>query len=478
MNEKSPLSLSALCDSVSRCIKLHYSKDFWVKAEISGKIGTSASGMRLFRLIEDVKSNKAYEVTGKIFYLDFIKIQTKLAKFGLELKDGDGIVAYGRIEYSGQYGMQFIIRDISEDFLLGQIAKKRKEVEDRLKNEGIYTNNKKLILPILTKRVALIGSGGSKGLSDFVDHIKNHLHFFKIKFFKSQVQGTLATSQIVQQLHSIRSNITNYDVVVILRGGGSATDFSVFNDYELCKEICNFPIPIICGIGHKDDNSIIDNISYKSVKNPTDIAVYLINLYSIELKKVETLIDNFRNNVIFLFKSKNDILNSLNYTFILSTTQRLENYKQIIFDAVEQFKEIGRRLIDKRKEIVILKKDLKSNIILLLQSEKILLNNLKTRINDLYKPKFIKAKNDIRYKFIFLVRNTEQLIKNKNTFIKYAQEKVQDLDPINILKRGFTLSKQDDNIIINIENLDKEKPLEVNFFNGTVITNIKIIKKH
>lgn len=211
---------------------------------------------------------------------------------GENLKPGMKILANIKIDFHELFGLSANIQDIDPKFTLGERAKRKQEIIDRLTAEGYIDLNKLQVLPFVPQKIALISSSSAAGYGDFINHLENNEfgYLFHIRMFEAVMQGKEAANSIIQALYKVYDHIDDFDIVAIIRGGGAQIDMDCFNDYDLASHIAQFPIPVFTGIGHERDESVADLVAHTKFKTPTAVSAYLVNvLYNYE-QKIETLV--------------------------------------------------------------------------------------------------------------------------------------------------------------------------------------------
>ena len=194
------------------------------------------------------------------------------------------------------YGFSWIVTDIDPTFTIGDMARRRMEIIAALKEQGIFDMNRQLQLPMFAQRIAVISSETAAGYGDFYNQLADNSYGFKFRvtLFPAIMQGERVEQSVIAALERIYDNVDDYDCVVIIRGGGATSDMSGFDTLALAENVAQFPLPIITGIGHDRDESVLDMVSCVRVKTPTAAAAYLIS----HLSEVNELIDNFNERII------------------------------------------------------------------------------------------------------------------------------------------------------------------------------------
>jgi exodeoxyribonuclease VII large subunit len=200
------------------------------------------------------------------------------------------------VDFHPAYGFALIVDDIDASHTLGEMARKRQEIIDTLKAEGVFDLQRELQLPLFCQRIAVISSPTAAGYGDFCNQLLHNDGGFSFypTLFPAVMQGEAVEQSVVNQLNEINDRIDDFDCVVIIRGGGATADMAGFDSLVLAENVANFPLPIITGIGHDRDECVIDLISFLKVKTPTAAAAFLID----NLEKVKRRVDEAQDAVV------------------------------------------------------------------------------------------------------------------------------------------------------------------------------------
>jgi len=216
---------------------------------------------------------------------------------GQNLKVGLNVLMAVTVEFSGVYGFSLNVRDIDPTYTIGELAARRLQIIRQLESDGIAYMNKQINFPYLPQRLAVISSSTAAGYGDFCDQLTNdNSHFaFYLKLFPAIMQGDQAESSIIKALEKIYKHIDLFDVVIIIRGGGAATDLACFDSYNLALNCAQFPLSIVAGIGHQRDSTILDMVAHISVKTPTAVAEFIIGRMQDAENEVYNLADEIHS---------------------------------------------------------------------------------------------------------------------------------------------------------------------------------------
>lgn len=287
------LSLSQLNRLVGEVVKETFSETYWLIAETSDVRINHSNGHCYLEFIEKneltgstIAKAKGYiwSNTFKVLKPYFEETTKQAFTSGLKI-----LVRIG-IDFHELYGYGLTVYDIDSTYTLGDLQQKRQEIINRLDKEGILTLNKELVFPSIPQRIAIISSPTAAGYEDFSDHLINNKYgfIFYPKLFPAIMQGEQTESSVIQALDKIYQHQDFFDAVVIIRGGGATSDLSSFDSYLLAANCAQFPLPIITGIGHERDDTILDIVAYHRAKTPTAAADFLI-------EKTATTYDNLQN---------------------------------------------------------------------------------------------------------------------------------------------------------------------------------------
>ena len=281
-NDKKIFSLYEVTKSIGKTIASRYKSFYWIKAEMNKLNHYSHSGHCYPELIEKNKGKVIAEMKGTIWGDDFRRIQNNFLKILKEpLKDGINILLCAKISFDPVYGMSLNIIDIDPSFSLGELEGEKQRTIGRLQKENLFVFGKRLIFPLLPKRIAIISVETSKGYADFVNMISKNTYgysFFHM-LFPALLQGEKAIESISRQLKNIEKVKLHFDLVVIVRGGGGDVGLSCFNNYELAKQIAQFPIPVLTGIGHSTNVTVAELIAFVNAITPSALADMLIRKF-------------------------------------------------------------------------------------------------------------------------------------------------------------------------------------------------------
>ena len=275
-----PLSLYALNSLIRRSLEKCFPAEYWIQAELS-EVHVNANGHCYLEFVQkDPHSNALMAKARGVVWSNVFKLLRPYFEeaTGQPFAAGIKVLVQVTVSFHELYGYSLTVQDIDPTYTLGDMARRRKEILARLESEGVLTLNKELEMPVLPCRVAVISSATAAGYGDFCHQLEHNPqgYYFQIELFTAVMQGEQVEASILAALDRINARADDFDVVVIIRGGGATSDLSGFDTYMLAAACAQFPLPVITGIGHERDDTLLDSVAHTRVKTPTSAAEYLI----------------------------------------------------------------------------------------------------------------------------------------------------------------------------------------------------------
>lgn len=425
------LTLFELNSLVRQTLELTISEEYWVCAEISELRVNRHCYMELVQ--KDMHGNGIIaKARAQVWSNRWSLIKAMFESVTQQtLTPGMQVLVKAEITFHEIYGYSLNITDIDPTYTLGDMAKRRMEIIRRLEEEGISDMNKELQLPRLLQRIAIISSASAAGYGDFCNQLKNNPEglAFKTQLFQATMQGNDVTSSIIAALNAIAAHLDDWDAVIIIRGGGATSDLSGFDTLELAENVAQFPLPIITGIGHERDDTIIDLIAHTRVKTPTAAAEFLIRHQKEELDLLESINLRISNSISNLLLAEHTRL------------KLLANKIPSLFS-----------MIRKREEIRI------DRFVSMLGYNS--LRYIDTKKNDI----IMLNKQRALY--------TQDFLKNKKIKIEFIENKLKNSNPERILKLGFSIARINGKAIRNIQDVKEGDSIETTLASGTIKSTV------
>jgi exodeoxyribonuclease VII large subunit len=455
MSEK--LTLTELQLIIRDSLYMSLPEMFWVIAEIS-EIKENSAGHCYLELIEKHPDEKNVRARVKaIIWNNRYRFLKSLFEniTGESIKDGLKILVKAKVEYHEIYGLSLVITDIDPAFTLGELAMKRQLVINRLQQEGVFTMNRELEIPCFPQRIAIISSKNAAGYTDFMNHLtgNNYGYVFYTCLFESLMQGPETEQGVINALDKIADKAHMFDLVVIIRGGGSQSDLSWFDSYNIAYHITQFPLPVITGIGHEKDLSVTDMVANQALKTPTATADFIIDTTA------ET-----ENHIMGVWLSIKEIAAETigkSRNRLESAQMKLQPLSQIIIAGMKE------SIADKIIDIVSIGKDFTS------RAGGITVNQQSRLIS--------VVRSFAKEEHLALKRNNDNLGNLVLNYIELNKRKLETyektlhfLNPFNVLKRGYTITSLKGQIITNKDKLKESDIIETQFSDGVVSSIITV----
>lgn len=421
MGDKQIFTLSQVTSSIRKTIEQRYTQSYWVKAEMH-KLNRFPSGHAFPELVQKEGEKIIAQVNGIIWKQNLDRINTLFIQTVKEpLKDGVSLLLLVKINYSETYGLSLQILDIDPSFSLGELQKQRDETLRKLQELGILNQNQQCEFPLLPKRIAVISADSSKGLSDFMEilNFNEEGYSFFTFLFPAYLQGDMAVSSIIQALNKILKVQQFFDLVVIVRGGGAEVSMTCYNNFELCKAIAEFPLPVMTGIGHSTNLTVAEMICYRNAITPTKLAEYLVQIFrefDQNIKNHENKILSFSKNYLLVLKNEFEaclrLFKNVSSATLLQSNLKLRNQENLLLNATNKC------VLKHQSNLEKFNSSFAYQVKYALSIHEKNLFDIHSQLNQK-----IKVKLDYSRMNLNLLENT-----------------VRNLDPQNVLKRGFSLT--------------------------------------
>ena len=406
-----PITLLELNGRVKSTLQFEMPYAYWVQAEISS-ISPSGQGHCYLELVQKDATGRNFLAKAKanIWRGTWLRLKPYFEEqTGETLKVGMKVLLQVTVTFHEVYGYSLVVQDIDPTYTMGDMARRRKEILEQLAKDGVIGLNRELDIPALPNRIAVISSATAAGWGDFRDQLANNIYGFRfyVKLFPALMQGDDVERSVISALNAVAMQRDDFDVVIIIRGGGAVSELSCFDSYDLAFNIANFPLPVITGIGHERDDTVADVVAHTKVKTPTAAAEFMINK-------------------------------------VFDTAQELENLTRRMSDVISE------RMNAEKVRIERLSQKLPS-----------LFAVLKTRQEQILETFWIRSVNGVRNML------TAQAHK-----LEIVDKTLAAADPTLILKRGYSLTRQNGCAVKCASDLRKGDRLTTVFADGSVESEI------
>ncbi len=432
IQDKKVFTLLDVTRSIKKTLTNRYGSAFWVQAEMIRLNHYPHSGHCYPDLVEKRAGKVVAQLRAVLWRKDHQRINKLFYRTLKEpLKDGIKILFLAKIDFDSQYGLSLHLLDIDPAFTLGDLEREKQETIGRLKAEGLFYKNKQLPLALLPHRIAIISVETSKGFADFKKVIApnefGYAYFYFL--FPALLQGDNAIPSLLRALERIRQVLDHFDMVAIIRGGGGDIGLSCYNDYGLNKAIANFPLPVITGIGHATNETVAELIAFENCITPTKMAQWLLQ----RTHQVAVPVERARKQLVN------------------RSTQILNEHKDRFKAQTKYFKSVTLNRISSHHNMLARQQtSLGQQTLFLLKQNR---QTLRQKKNELDK-------------------NASDFIITTRTALKAFDRQVKLMDPVHVLKRGYSIAYANNKVITSTSQVKPEEELTTVVADGVLKSRI------
>ena len=433
------LSLYELNSMVRDVIEMSMPDSYWVEAELS-EAREGYGGHCYMELIQkDERSNtpiaKAHAACWRNKWM-LLRPQFERIT-GQRIHAGMKVLLKVHPQFHENYGFSWIVDNIDATYTMGDMARKRQEIIATLKEEGVFDLQKELMLPMFCQHIAVISSATAAGYGDFCNQLADNEYglYFATQLFPATMQGEGVEQSVIEALNRINDEWEKWDCVVIIRGGGATSDLSGFDTLALAENVANFPLPIITGIGHERDESVLDMISFQRVKTPTAAAAFLINhlaeVYAKVMDAQETIVNDVKHRVQVEKMRLERLSKSIPTLFSLVKTKQSARLDRLM-DHLNATVQV--RVANAQRKLAV----------------------LSSNIQPVLERKTMKEQHRLQM----------------------LEQRAKSQDPEILLKRGYSITIKDGKSVRDASLLQKGDILETRFAKGTILSEVKDAKRN
>ncbi len=455
MSSDKTYSLSDLAMSIQSQINKVYGGSYWISAEILKLNHYTQSGHCYPQLVEKKDGKIVADLKGFILSSRYRSLGKKFFSVTQkELADGMQIRFRCKVGFHPVYGLSLNILDIDPTHTLGEMTRLRNEARAKLKAENVFDLNKRKYLPLLVERIAVISVETSKGYGDFKKILSSSKYGKQVEqfLFPALVQGDAAVKSISRALESIQIRKNEFDAVAIIRGGGGETGLDCYDNYALSKLICQFPIPVLTGIGHSTNLTIVEEVANRNLTTPSELASFILNRFEVFENRVTDSIQRLRYiKRTIIEKNKSELLN-FQKTLKRDVSRYVEQADKMLSSRGNKIAHVSNNTLKEKKY------ELNKKLVPQLET----LARQSTYL-------FSKKLDDLSLKTSTgLVTYLTAL----NTELQHKEEKLRILDPIHTLKRGYSITYNGEKPLKNAASVKKGDLIRTVLSDGEIESKI------
>lgn len=346
-SKESCITLYDLQRMVRTTVEECFATPLWVSAEIS-ELKVNRSGHCYLNLVEKGNSEGAprAEARAVIWRNNYTQIDAMFREAtGSPLASGIGVLVRVVVTYHEIYGFSLQIIDLDPNYTLGDVERRRRETIERLKEDGVWDMNRELSLPRPLLRIAVVSSATAAGYRDFMTEIGSSPFNFNVTLFEATMQGEGAEESVVNALSAIAERESNFDIAVIIRGGGSTSDLALFDSYRIALYVTQMPMAVITGIGHDKDVSVVDMVAHYMCKTPTAVGAFLVDSATAELNTIYDLSNEFRQLSEQMLNNQSSYIAQRKLELCHLASQNISNHSHNLSAIEQSIKELSSHII-------------------------------------------------------------------------------------------------------------------------------------
>ena len=450
---KEVFTLKQVAQSIRKTIESRYERTYWVKAEIY-KMNLFPSGHAFPELVQRTDGKIVANLSGVIWKTNYGRISKQFEATVKEpFSEGKEVLMLVKITFSEVYGLSLHITDIDPSYSLGALHKLKLETIDALNKLGILQKNQSLRLS-LPKRIAVISAESSKGLSDFMQVLSASQSKFGIStfLFNATVQGDQAVESILQAFNKIERVRQYFDAVVIVRGGGAEVGMSCYDDFKLCKRIAEFPLPVLCGIGHSTNLTVAEMVAYSHAITPSVLAADLLQEFELKLLELDAICANLK-------QAQNRLLTDTKNTFH-QTVSKINGVTKWRFERINnQLSTAEQRCIQEIQHVLSFHKQY-------LSSSPIAIQTLVKKSHQIEHHRRTMLEQQLSF-------TMSRMIDKNATLIESLEKQVQLMSPAAVLARGFAIARSNGKALLSKTELHPGSMIQIELSDGTAEAEVK-----
>ena len=477
VNPKSYTLLEVMRSVQSVMHRTYANKSYWVQCELARISLHAQSGHCYLELIEKNENAILAQLKGIIWSDKYDTITEKFkAVTNTPLAGGMKVLLLCTISFHPVHGLSFNITDVEPSFTLGEMARMKNESISRLKTEGLFDKNRKMKMPLLPKRIAVISVETSRGYHDFMTTLLKHPIQYAIQctLFEAILQGENAVPSLIRAMDNIHKEVENYDAIAIIRGGAGDAGLACYDEYNLASVISRSALPVISGIGHATNETVVEMIVYKNCITPTAAATFILDKFDEQNQTFSETINLIHQKTKEFIGYQKQDLSNFSSLFCLLVQNRLErssfSLKSIhaaMPSNVAGFLSLARQNLFPAINIVLNVKRFAGHSVFLNE-----LIRISTSLQQVMAARIFSSVEELNDSVLNL-SEALSLLSTRGEQINHIEEKVKLLDPVNTLMRGYSITRINGKAVTNADTLKIGEKIQTELANGMLISTIE-----
>lgn len=450
--QNNPLTLSQFQLLLGNAIRMsRETQNVWVQAEFSDL--RVAGGHCYMELIEkDAAGRTQAKIRAMIWSNTLGLLRRKFYEAtGRDIASGMKVLVRGSATHHNLYGLSFNIVDIDPNYTLGDLERLRREILERLTREGIIGINRNVEFPVAPQRIAVISAEGAAGYGDFINQLANNQEGFAFYpvLFPAVMQGERTAASVMAALDKIEMTVDQWDAVVIIRGGGATTDLNGFDNYDLARRVATFALPIVVGIGHERDRTVLDEIACVRCKTPTAVAAFLVESLRMAYTRAYDTVSR-------IARFGSDALRGEHL--------RLTNLQQMIPALART------RVMENKMRLGRLSQSLPGLVQGRVMKQRLALSEYANRIGRDIDVRLNAAANSLDRLAQRLDNDSRSISERENLRLKRLDDMLRLLSPVNTLRRGYSITRVDGKAVTDPSAIAPGTKIETTLADGKIFS--------
>ena len=460
MSYENTLTLKGLSYHIQHALSVALAANYWVRVEIHRLNVYGGTGHAYLELVEKENGRVVAKMSGTLWRDTYRMVAKQFQSVtGEPFRDGLQVLMQVQVRYHELYGLSLNVLQVDPNYSLGQMARMRLETINRLQQEGLFDKNRRLPLPETLTRIAVISGASSKGYKDFLHKVIDYTERYKLRIaitlFPALLDGQNAIDTIPQQMTTIENQASDFDAICIIRGGGGEVGISAFDHYQLAAAVCKSSLPVFTGIGHATNETVTELVAHKNGITPTDVATFIGQHLLDAVGELELQIEK-----TFRF-AQEQVFDAFQH--LHNQSSKLEQVvKNKLLVERSELRELGMRVVVLPKRNIALAHQT-------LETKRVQLDRLSERLLVAGQHHIEKASHQITKQYQIQIGTALQQLQQ-------IEEKVKLLDPLQVLKRGYSITRVEGKAVKSSTNLAVGTEIETELFEGTFKS--KITKKN
>lgn len=427
---------------------------YWVAAEIS-ELRVASNGHCYLELVQKdtFSGSLVAKARAMIWRQNYVMVSSHFEHATQQrLTAGIKVLVYVSVEFHELYGYSLNIVDIDPTYTLGDLAQRRQEIIRQLQEDGVMDLNKELPLPRVMRRIAVISSATAAGYGDFCNQLQQSGYDFTLKLFPAIMQGDKVERSVIDALDAIAAECDEWDVVVIIRGGGATTDLNGFESYLLAANVAQFPLPILTGIGHERDDTVIDLVANTRLKTPTAVAAFLIERRGNETALLQGLTERLLNAVQQRLSAEQNQLKALEQQLQYAVERQTMRQRQQFDTLAHRYELASTQYVGRQREQ---------------------LTRLALRLEAFAQSDLQRERQRLQQQPLRIATAIERLLVQRHHQLELLQRSVKLAGPDRILAMGFSITTHEGKAVRNAEDVKQGDELTTTFAHGSIKSIVK-----